>query len=69
MAEQIGVWHRQVAMADDHPLAARASLTIDMLAEQPLIFMTRMGLMSRFTPHLPKLWAMLRISPIAPQVP
>lgn len=38
MAEQIGVWHRQVAMADDHPLAARASLTIDMLAEQPLIF-------------------------------
>lgn len=38
MAEQIGVWHRQVAMADDHPLAAQASLTIDMLAGQPLIF-------------------------------
>ncbi|HGY3715113.1 TPA: LysR substrate-binding domain-containing protein [Citrobacter gillenii] len=38
MAEQIGVWHRQVAMADDHPLAAQVSLTIDMLAEQPLIF-------------------------------
>lgn len=38
MAERIGVWHRQVAMADDHPLAAQASLTIDMLAGQPLIF-------------------------------
>jgi len=23
MAEQVGIWHRQVAMADDHPLASR----------------------------------------------
>lgn len=69
MAEQIGVWHRQVAMADDHPLAAQASLTIDMLAGQPLIFMTRMGLMSRFTPRSPQLWVMLRVSPSAPLAP
>ena len=38
MAEQVGIWHRQVAMADDHPLASQASLTIEMLVEEPLIF-------------------------------
>lgn len=38
MAERTGVWGRQVAMADDHPLAAQASLTVAMLAEEPLIF-------------------------------
>lgn len=38
MAEEVGLWHRQVAMADDHPLASQAALTIAMLVEEPLIF-------------------------------
>lgn len=38
MAEQIGLWGRLVAMADDHPLAKQTSLTIAMLAQEPLIF-------------------------------
>ena len=38
MAEEVGLWHRQVAMADDHPLASQATLTIAMLVEEPLIF-------------------------------
>lgn len=37
-AEQIGLWHRLVAMADDHPLTVHASLTVRMLADEPLIF-------------------------------
>ncbi|HCL5074342.1 TPA: LysR family transcriptional regulator [Salmonella enterica] len=38
VAEQTGIWRRQVAMADDHPLVAQASLTVAMLAAEPLIF-------------------------------
>lgn len=38
MAEEVGLWHRQVAMADDHPLTSQVSLTIAMLVEEPLIF-------------------------------
>lgn len=38
MAEEVGLWHRLVAMADDHPLASQAALTIAMLVEEPLIF-------------------------------
>ncbi|HCL5250582.1 TPA: LysR family transcriptional regulator [Salmonella enterica] len=37
-AEQIGLWHRLVAMADDHPLTVHASLTVRMLADESLIF-------------------------------
>ncbi|ECI0416180.1 LysR family transcriptional regulator [Salmonella enterica subsp. salamae] len=37
-AEQIGLWHRLVAMADDHPLTVHASLTVRMLVDEPLIF-------------------------------
>lgn len=37
-AEQIGLWGRLVAMADDHPLTKQTSLTIAMLAKEPLIF-------------------------------
>ncbi|PXW34608.1 LysR family transcriptional regulator [Klebsiella oxytoca] len=38
MSEEVGLWHRQVAMADDNPLASQAYLTIAMLVEEPLIF-------------------------------
>lgn len=37
-AEQIGLWRRLVAMADDHPLAVHTFLTVAMLADEPLIF-------------------------------
>lgn len=36
--EQIGIWRRRVAMADDHPLAQQTVLTVEMLKEEPLIF-------------------------------
>ncbi|MFV0265397.1 MAG: LysR substrate-binding domain-containing protein [Kluyvera sp.] len=38
VAQRIGIWRRQVAMAADHPLAAQTSLTVAMLDEEPLIF-------------------------------
>ncbi|HGX3573367.1 TPA: LysR substrate-binding domain-containing protein [Citrobacter koseri] len=37
-AEKIGLWGRMVAIADDHPLACETHFTVDMLAEEPLIF-------------------------------
>lgn len=67
-AEQIGLWHRLVAMADDHPLTVHASLTVRMLADESLIFMIPMARMSRFIPLLPPCWGMFRKLLIAPRV-
>ncbi len=67
-AEQIGLWHRLVAMADDHPLTVHASLTVRMLADEPLIFMIPMARMSRFIALLPPCWGMFRKLLIAPRV-
>lgn len=38
LSEKVGVWRRLVAIADDHPLANRPVLTVDMLADEALIF-------------------------------
>jgi DNA-binding transcriptional LysR family regulator len=34
---QAGRWKMMVALADDHPLAAHACLTVEMLAGEPLV--------------------------------
>lgn len=36
-AQKVGSWEIRVALTDDHPLAAHACITLEMLAEQPLI--------------------------------
>lgn len=38
LSETVGVWKRLVAISDDHPLAERPYLTVDMLADEPIIF-------------------------------
>ncbi len=38
MSEPAGSWNMVLAMADDHPLAAKDRLTVAMLANHPLIF-------------------------------
>lgn len=38
LSEAVGVWNRLVAIADDHPLAHQPFLTVDMLADEPIIF-------------------------------
>ncbi|EAO3106591.1 LysR family transcriptional regulator [Salmonella enterica subsp. diarizonae] len=38
LSETVGVWNRLVAIADDHPLAKQPYLTVDMLADEPIIF-------------------------------
>ncbi|EAO9608487.1 LysR family transcriptional regulator [Salmonella enterica] len=38
LCETAGVWKHLVAMADDHPLAKQSYLTLDMLADEPIIF-------------------------------
>ncbi|ECC3554917.1 LysR family transcriptional regulator [Salmonella enterica subsp. salamae] len=38
LSETVGVWNRLVAIADDHPLADRPYLTVDMLVDEPIIF-------------------------------